>query len=265
MTCKENFMKKSFFVLIGLLISLSFAQESVVIGPQSIVVNPKPSFTAEVWVDKDPSGNSTPSYRIGENIKIGVRVSESAYIYLFSIHSNGVIDQILPNNYDTAGKSNYLKANHIKYFPHDDAPYTFSVDGPEGLDKVFVVASKKQLNTNQLANFESDPNFASSSIGQQGFAETLSIIVKPKEQSSWVTDTALFNVGRANSAVYGTIRIDSSPSGARAYVDGQFVGYTPVRYGTTTGGHTVTVKFSSRSFVSTVDLSAGEVARVNAR
>lgn len=258
-------MKKSFIALAGLIIALSFAQESVVIGPQSIVVNPKPSFTVEVWVDKDPSGNATPNYRIGENIKIGVRVSKSAYIYLFSIHSNGVIDQILPNNYDTAGKSNYLKSNHVKYFPHDDAPYTFSVDGPKGLDKVFVVASKKQLNTSQLANFESDPNFASSNIGQQGFAETLSIIVKPKEQSSWVTDTAQFNVGNAVVSVYGTIKIDSSPSGVAAYVDGQFVGYTPVRYGTTIGGHTVTVKFSSRSFISTVDVSADEVERVNAR
>ncbi|HHO56804.1 MAG TPA: DUF4384 domain-containing protein [Trueperaceae bacterium] len=248
-----------------LLISLSFAQESVVISPQSIVVNPKPSFSAEVWVDKDPSGNATPSYNIGENIRIGVKVSEDAYIYLFSIHANGVIDQILPNRYDNAGKSNYLKANRSKYFPHNDAPYTFSVDGPEGLDKVFVVASKKPLNTNQLANFETDPNFASSNIGQQGFAETLSIIVKPKEQSSWVTDTALFNVGRANTSRYGTIKIDSSPSGAAAYVDGQFVGYTPVRYGTTTGGHTVTVRFSARSFVTTVDLSSGETEQVNAR
>ncbi len=256
---------KKLIIAFSILIGLSFAQESVIISPQSIVVNPKPSFSAEVWVDKDRSGNAIPDYQIGENIRIGVRVSEDAYIYLFSIHANGVIDQILPNRYDSAGRSNYLRANHSKYFPHRDAAYTFSVDGPEGLDKVFVVASKKPLNTSQLANFENDPNFASSNIGQQGFAETLSIIVTPKNPSSWVTDMAQFRVGRARAAAYGTIRIGSSPSGAAAYVDGQFVGYTPLRYGTTTGAHTVTVRFSSRSFVTTVDLSPGEVERVDAR
>ena len=260
-------MKKVFFSLIILIATISFAQKSVYINPQSIVVNPWASFVAEVWVDKDPSGNASPSYYIGENIQIGVRVSEDSYIYLFSVHSNGVIDQILPNNYDSAGRSNFVYANQSMIFPHANAAYTFSVDGPVGLDKVFVVASKTPLNTGQLANFENDPFFASSNIGQQGFAETLSIIVTPKEQDSWVTDIAQFYVESGNIGGYygyGTISISSSPSGASAYVDGQFVGYTPIDYSATSGEHTVTVEWYDHSFVGTVSVYQNQTAFINA-
>ncbi len=254
-------MKKILVLVFAIFIGLSFAQESVVISPQSIVVNPKaaPSFTVDVWVDKDPSGNATPRYAIGENISISVRVSEQAYIYLFDIRSNGEIDQILPNNFDTQGKSNLLAAGQVKTFPHPDAPYTFKVDGPAGLDKLFVVASKDPLAVTTLASFNNDPNFASSDLGQQGFAQTLSIIVAPKPASSWVTDAIGFIVGNPPSVpTYGTLRIQSNPSGAAAYVDGQYVGNTPVRYGTTSGSHTISVRQSGyQDFSSSVNVPGG--------
>ena len=236
---------KKLLALLVVVFALAQAQEGVVISPQSIVVNPKPSFTVEVWVDKDPSGNGAPSYEIGEGISIGVRVSEAAYVYLFNVKSNGEIQQILPNRYDQAGQNNYLSAGETKYFPPQDASYTFGIDGPRGLDKVIALASKEQLDARQLADFSADPNFATSSQGEESFAQTLSIVVRPKPQESWVTDTALFYVGSApQTPVYGTLDISSSPSGAAAYVDGQFVGYTPVRFGTRAGSHEVRVELS---------------------
>lgn len=254
-------MKKIFILIFAIFIGLSFAQESVVISPQSIVVNPKPSstFTVDVWVDKDPSGNATPKYAIGENISISVKVSEQAYVYLFDIRSNGEIDQILPNNFDTQGQSNLLAAGQIKTFPHPDAPYNFKVDGPAGLDKLFVVASKDALAVTTLASFNNDPNFASSNMGQQGFAKTLSIIVAPKPANSWVTDAIGFIVGNPPSVpTYGTVSVQSNPSGAAAYVDGQYIGNTPVRYGTTSGSHTVSVKLSGyQDFSSSINVPGG--------
>ncbi len=254
-------MKKILVLIFAIFIGLSFAQESVVISPQSIVVNPKatPSFTVDVWVDKDPSGNATPRYAIGENISISVKVSEQAYVYLFDIRSNGEIDQILPNNFDTQGQSNLLAAGQIKTFPHPDAPYTFKVDGPAGLDKLFVVASKDPLAVTTLASFNNDPNFASSNLGQQGFAQTLSIIVAPKPANSWVTDAVSFIVGNPPTVpTYGTVSIQSTPSGAAAYVDGQYVGNTPVRYGTTAGSHNITVKQAGyQDFSSSVNVPGG--------
>ncbi|CAN5886546.1 PEGA domain-containing protein [soil metagenome] len=261
-------MKKilSLFSLFVLLSSVAFAQESVVISPQSIVVNPKPSFGIEVFTDRDTSGDSIPTYQIGEQITIGVRVSSSAYIYLFNIKSNGEIQQILPNRYDQQGQNNFLEVGQTRYFPRPDAPYTFDIAGPRGLDKVIAVASKDPLDTSQLASFSNDPNFASSNVGESSFAQSLSIVVRPKPQNSWVTDTALLYVGSAPATpVYGTLNITSNPSGAEAYVDGQFVGYTPVRYGTQSGSHEVRVQLSGyNTFSSNVNLSGGQSLRVDA-
>ena len=243
-------------------------QEGAVISPQSIVVNPKPAFDVSVFVDKDTSGESSPSYDIGEDIRIGVEVGEAAYVYLFNVRSSIEIVQILPNNYDEAGQDNYVEAGQTRYFPEDDAPYTFSVDGPEGLDKVIAVASKEPLDTSQLADFTDDPNFASSEQGEEGFAQGLSIVVTPKPQDSWVTDTALFYVGtsRGRTPAYGTLEITSDPTGADAYVDDQFVGTTPVRFGTRSGSHRVRLELDNyRSYSETVTVESGETLPVEAR
>ena len=257
---------KYLVVLLSLLLGAVFAQDSVVISPQSIVINPKPSFNVEVFVDRDASGDRTPSYTIGDEIRIGVRSSADTYIYLFNVRSSGEIVQILPNRFDEAGQENYLRAGQTKKFPAEDAPYTFNVDGPQGLDKVIAVASKEPLDTSQLASFGNDPNFASSNQGEQSFAQGLSIVIRPKAQDSWVTDTALFYVGNApQTSQYGTLDITSSPSGAAAYVDGQYVGITPVRFGTTSGSHTVRLELAGYSnFTTTVNLSGGQTLPVSA-
>ncbi len=259
-------MKQLFSLLLLAFVSFGLSQPNIVISPQSIVVNPLPSFNVEVFVDRDPSGTGTPTYQIGDSIQIGVRVSESAYIYLFNVRSNGVVDQILPNRFDQEGQNNFVSAGQTKLFPPSGARYQFTVDGPRGLDKVIAVASKTQLDTRQLADFSRDPNFASSSIGEQGFAETLSIIVTPIDQTSWVTDTALFYVGSAPSTpTYGTLNITSSPSGGMVYVDGQFVGYTPVRFGTVAGSRLVEVRLDGyETYSSRVTLSGGQTLPVQA-
>ncbi len=259
---------KRILIALSALFAVAFAQD-IVISPQSIVVNPLPSFEVEVFVDKDSSGNASPSYAIGEQISIGVRVSEDSYVYLFSVKSNGEIQQILPNRFDQAGQNNFVRAGETKFFPPRGARYTFNVDGPTGLDKVIAVASKRQLNTRQLADFEADPNFATSNIGEEAFARALSIIVTPIPQETWVTDTALFYVVRANqpppAPIFGTLEIRSSPSNARAYVDGQYVGNTPVRFGTRAGSHEVRIERDGyETFRTTVNLSGGETRTIRA-
>jgi hypothetical protein len=189
-----------FVLALALLIPAAFAQPRITVSPQAIVVNPVPTFSVEVFVDKDSSGGGSPSYNIGEAISIGVRVSEASYVYVFNVRSTGEIVQILPNRYDQDGQNNYLQAGETKYFPPRGARYAFNVDGPNGLDKVIAVASRTQLDTSQLASFSSG-NFATSNIGQDGFAQTFSIVVTPIAQEDWVTDTALFYVGSQAVAV----------------------------------------------------------------
>ncbi|MGL4608361.1 MAG: DUF4384 domain-containing protein [Trueperaceae bacterium] len=197
----KSFRTKLSSMFLLALFATAFAQPQITVSPQTIVVNPVPTFSVETFVDKDSSGGSSPSYQVGEAISIGVRVSEAAYVYVFNVRSTGEIVQILPNRYDADGQNNYLQAGETKYFPPRGARYAFNVDGPNGLDKVIAVASRSQLDTRQLADFTGTGNFATSNIGQDGFAQTFSIVVTPIAQGDWVTDTALFNVGRAQSVV----------------------------------------------------------------
>lgn len=253
-------------MLFAMLFTAASAQDNVVLSPESIVVNPLPSYEVEVFVDKDSSGGGSPSYAVGETIRVGVRVSEDAYVYLFNVRSDGSVDQILPNNYDANGQNNFVRAGETKYFPPDGAAYAFQVDAPEGLDKVIAVASQTQLDTSTLASFESDPNFASSELGEQGFAEGLSVIVTPLPQDDWVSDTVLFYVGAAAPTVqYGTLSVTSVPDGALVRVDDVFVGYTPLRYGTVSGPHRVTVELEGYDpYQTDVSLAGGQTLEVQA-
>jgi len=257
-------MKKLFAVIL-LFAPFAMAQ-SIVVSPRGIVVNPLPTFEVETFLDKDPSGEGSPSYQIGESVRIGVRVSEDSFIYLYDVKSNGQITQILPNRFDAFGQNNFLRAGETKFFPPAGARYTFTIDPPRGLSKVIAVASKERLNTDPIASFGSDTNFARSNIGEDGFADAFGIVVQPVPQQDWVTDTALYFVGNSPVFPFGTLSISSRPSGARAFVDNQFVGFTPVaRFGTRPGNHTVRLELDGyETFTATVNLPPGETVPVNA-
>lgn len=272
---------KKLFVLFALLFTAAFAQDgqqsvqaqsisahdaekSVVISPQAIVVNPQPEFDVEVSVDKDPSGNSIPTYNIGERIVVTVRTSADAYVYLYNVRSNGEITQFMPNSYDSAGSDNYVRAGQARTFPPANARYNLQVDGPSGTDKIIALASKTELDVRQLANIASD-GFATSNAGQNSFAQTLSIIVTPLPQANWVTDTVLFNVGNAPAPQIGAINISSNPSGSAVYIDNRFSGYTPLSVRAATGTHTIRVEQPGyQSFQQSVTVVAGRTINVNA-
>ena len=186
-------MKKSISItaMSTLALALSSAFATPQISPQSIIVNPVPaSLSVNVSVDR---AGSNPVYNIGDSIRVNVRVSDDAYVYLFSVHADGQIDQILPNR--LSGGSQFLRANETRSFPPAGGAYTLSVDGPSGQDKVLAVASKRQLDTSEIASFRGNQPFATSNIqGQDNLARALSIVVQPVPASDWVTDVAYFQV-----------------------------------------------------------------------
>jgi hypothetical protein len=180
----------------ALLLVPSASAQRIEVGPQAIVVNPRPAFDVDVWVDRDRGGRSEPTYFVGEDLEIGVRVSEDAYIYLFSLGASGDVVQVLPNRYDGGGRDNFVRAGATRTFPPAGARYGFVVDGPNGLARVVAVASRSPLDTRTLASFGSDRDFvASSSLGDDGFARALSIVVQPLPLETWVTATARYRVG----------------------------------------------------------------------
>jgi len=240
--------------------------QRIVISPQAIVVNPIPAFDVEVFVDRDPSARGTPSYGVGEAIELGVRVSQDAYVYLFSISASGEVVQILPNRFDAAGRDNFVRANQTTYFPPRGARYSYVVDPPTGLAKVIAIASTRELDTRTLASFQSERDLqATSRIGEDAFARALSIVVEPLPQQAWVTATALYYVGREPSqAAYGTLSITSTPTNAEVFVDGQFAGFTPLRWGERPGNVTVEVRRDGyQSASERVQVRPGAVTDVN--
>ncbi len=178
-------------VALSSVISNAFAQSTPIVRPQAVIVNPvETQLQTTVSVDR---GNNNPVYNIGERIKISVSVNADAYVYVFSIHSDGVIDLILPNR--LSGGNQFLHANETRTFPPAGANYQLTVDGPGGQDKILAVASKRQLNLNELTSFKNNQPFASVTVqGQDNLARALAVVVTPVPSTDWVTSYTQFQV-----------------------------------------------------------------------
>ena len=172
------------------------AQAAPRLSTQSIIVNPVPTtLEARVWVDRDTSGTRTPTYRIGDRIRLSVSVNENAHVYLFALSPDGTVDQILPNR---LGGSNYVRRGEVRTFPSAGDNFIFNVGGPAGLNKVLVIASRRPLNLSELSSFQAGQAFATvQPQGSQQLAQALSIVVnpvtQPVPQQDWVSDIVFFN------------------------------------------------------------------------
>jgi len=236
------------------------------ISPQSIIVNPTPTELAvKVWTDKDTSGQNVPNYRVGEKIRLYTSVNQDAYVYLFNVNPDGTIDQILPNRYASGG--NFLKANAVKQFPAEGDNFTFDVGGPAGLNKVLALASKTQLNLDQISQFKAETQgFATVSVrGQQGFAQALSIIVNPVPANSWTTDVAFYNTVTATAARTGAVTVTANTD-ATVYINGRQVGAAGSTFANLAPG-TYTIRVTAPGFTeytTSVSVRAGSTVVVPA-
>jgi hypothetical protein len=178
-------------IALSSVITSAFAQSTPVVRPQAVIVNPvETQLQTSVSVDR---GNNNPIYNIGERIRISVSVNQDAYVYVFSIHSDGVIDLILPNR--LSGGNQFLRANETRTFPPAGANYQLTVDGPAGQDKILAVASKRQLNLSEITSFKNNQPFASVNVqGQDNLARALAVVVTPVPANDWVTSYTQFQV-----------------------------------------------------------------------
>ncbi|MEZ4632057.1 MAG: DUF4384 domain-containing protein [Deinococcales bacterium] len=185
------------FLLLAILVSLSYAQNpnQIMTDEKAIIINPAPSFSVDVWIDKRYANGTMASYRIGETIEIGLNSNASAYIYLFNIHADGTVVQIFPNRYEV---NNYLSPGHIKYFGVSGSPYQLRIAEPIGEDKLLAIASKTPLDTSVITPFQGPTDFFAirqytNETNQQlaqSFATSLSLF----PQSSWASDTVIFTI-----------------------------------------------------------------------
>jgi Domain of unknown function (DUF4384) len=214
-------------VALSSVITSAFAQSSPVVRPQAVIVNPvETQLQTTVSVDR---GNNNPVYNIGERIKISVSVNQDAYVYVFSIHSDGVIDLILPNR--LSGGNQFLRAGETRTFPPAGANYQLTVDGPAGQDKILAVASKRQLNLNEITSFKTNQPFANVTVqGQDNLARALAVVVTPVPSTDWVTSYTQFQVrggGFVNTPAPQPVVVTPAPQPTVIVVSPQPVVVTP--------------------------------------
>jgi len=254
-------MRKLFFTLALLLGALAFAQATV--SPQGIIVNPKPGdLKVKVWVDRDPGRTGNAVYQIGDKIKISVTVNRSAYVYLFNVNADGTVDLILPNAYD---RNNRLAAGEVRTFPPKGARYEYTITGPEGTNYVLALASLKPLSMGDLADIRSG---RANVRGLSNLSRQLSIVVRPVPNKEWASDALRYYVGRRTPPppTTGALEINSSPSGAKVYIDGVYRGRTPLNISLNPGTHDVELRLPGyQTYRVRVQVRAGQTSRVSPR
>lgn len=256
-------MKKLLMIPAALLLSTAAAAPKI--SAQSIIVNPtQPDLQVSVRVDKDPSGNQNPAYRMDEAITVSTSVNRDAYVYLFNVNPDGSVDQILPNR---LGGDNFVKANTTKVFPAEGDNFRFTVAGPIGQNKVLALASLTPLNLDQISSFKTTQDqFATvNAKTQTGLAQALSIVVNPLPQNSWVSDTAFYTVSPVNAVTTGGLFVGTNVPGATVILNGQRLGGANVTYSNLRPG-TYPIRVQApgyRDYTTTITIRADATTNVN--
>ncbi|WP_027481832.1 DUF4384 domain-containing protein [Deinococcus pimensis] len=260
-------------ITMGALALLSGALAAPRISAQSIIVNPTPTdLQVRVSTDKDPTGGQVPNYRVGEKIRLSVTANQDAYVYLFNVNPDGSIDQILPNRF--ASGANFIKANTVKQFPASGDNFTFDISGPSGLNKVLALASKTELNLDQISSFKATGTttsaadaFATVTVkGQQQLAQALSIVVTPLPQNTWVTDTALYNtVGATTPNRNGSLTVTTNAEDTTVFLNERELGASGTTFANIAPG-TYRVRISApgyADYTTNVTVRAGATVNLN--
>lgn len=178
-------------VVAGLMVATALqaaAGPSELVDERDIVVNPNPGFSLRVWVDRDPAKTANPVYRVGERLRVFVRTSQNAYVYVFNVRANGSISLIVPNAYET---ENLLRAGQEKAYPGPGARYVLTVEGPAGQDRVFALASARRLSLGRIMDTARGRVLVQ---GADDLGRAVSLEVQPLPRKDWVTDVAFFRV-----------------------------------------------------------------------
>lgn len=115
----------------------------------------------------------------------------------------------------------------MRTFPGIGAPYTFTVEGPAGQDRVLAVASRRPLDVSEIVDIQTG---RARIQGEGNLARALSIVVTPIPTNDWVTDEAYYIAGQLPPPPpsTGTLSLNSTPSGAQVLINGRLVGNTPL-------------------------------------
>ncbi len=94
---------------------------------------PGEALQVRVWADK-------ASYRIGEQVRIRVRVNRDAYVTLVNIGSGGDVVILYPNRFSPG---HFVRAGQDVLVPPQGSGIISVIQGPEGYDQIRAIASEE--------------------------------------------------------------------------------------------------------------------------
>lgn len=227
------FWRRGAMLGVLVLVALAFAALPVLaandngkmtVSPQSIIVNPKPAFTIDVWTDRGDGA----TYQVGDSIRIYFRVSRDAYVTIYDVDAAGRVTIIYPNDYD---QDNFARAGRVYSLPSQPG-YDFTVTPPAGTGYVQAVATLAP----NVIDFGGEIKIKAQLAPQiKAQIETSLKGIQPNE---WASDWVQYRVAdRSNGSGWWPFppkpRVEVSVrtwSGTAAlYLDGRYLGNTPYR------------------------------------
>ena len=209
------------------------------VAPMGIFPTPPESSELEVriWVDQG-------AYQVGESLVINYSVNKPAYIYIWDIYPDGTANQLFPNAaYGTT--DNYVLAGE------HTVPGNWTIYPPLGTEYLQILATTSPVDP--FAYFSEDPEAFQAQI------EVQILGILPVTERSW--DFTSFEIVDEPPASYGTLIINSAPSNALVYVDGEYVGYTPRTLYVQQGFHQIYVAKPGYASWSAATLIIGGITR----
>lgn len=183
--------------------------------PQGIIPEPGKKSDLEVSISTNQS-----LYQPREEVIVNYEVSQTAFLYLYSIDTQGKVTLLFPNKYDQDNKVKPGKGE----LP--GRGYSFLTGKEEGREYLQMVASKVELPvfpSPESNNSQSNP-FLNLATNPEKFESTTTKRIKEATtQKSWDTDWVSMEVTKKTAR----LSISSTPTNARIYIDGDFVGTTP--------------------------------------
>ncbi|MCK4570635.1 PKD domain-containing protein [Candidatus Bipolaricaulota bacterium] len=197
----------------------SLGQDNV--APLGIFPSPPESSELEVriWVDKG-------AYQVGDPIVIHYSVNKPAYIYVWDIYPDGTAAPLFPNTLP-GGSDNYVQAGE-----HVVLPNNWVIGPPLGTERMQILATTSPVDPFAFFSPEDPAAF-------QAQVEVQILGILPVTERSW--DFTSFEIVEGPPSSYGTLVINSTPSGGLIYLDGEYAGYTPRTLFVSQGFHQISV------------------------
>jgi len=224
-----------------------------------VIVNPKPSFKIDVWVDKGEEA----TYYVGEKLIVYFKSNRDCYLTLFDFTPEGEVQQIFPNYWH---QDNFIRAGKIYQIPAPEDCFEFTVKGPPGEEiiKAIATTTPRVLMLRDI-DYRREFPFPFISRRAKEFAFKLRLRIEPIPRTQWTEDSCCFYV--AERPITGKIKIESEPTFAKIYLDGKYKGRTPKTiYGVTKGYHSVKVtKRGYSDWSETIYVRRGETVELFAK